>query len=114
MIFAYQTPMCDKAIQQLKDSGLFDNEIFDNDIDAGFCYEIREFSFGGYGYDVPHGVYWSPNKCACFVGYTSEYIRDLCRKDKIKHYKNSVGYQLPVSSLIELRKRYLARKKSNN
>lgn len=110
-MFRHDTEMCKKAIQKLRDTGLFDEEELSNPCEGGFCYEI---AFGVVlpgttlsATTVPHDVYWTSRKASYLIGYTWKHIQHLCRNDKIRCYWFGGAYEIPVDEVIRLRKQYL-------
>lgn len=105
-IFRHDTELCEAAIQKLRDTGLFDEEVLSDPCEGGFCYEIMVGTpFAATS--VPHDVYWTPRKASSLVGYAWKYLQYLCRNDKIRHYWVSGAYEIPVDEIISLRKKYL-------
>lgn len=108
-VYNYDTALCVKAIRQLRETGLFEEGVFDYPSPSNACWEICVDWGTTLMPPVPHDVYWTPNKAAAAVGHTSKYLQHLCKNGKVKCYWYG-GYIIPPASMIELRERFLARK----
>ena len=98
---AWDTAKTEEAYEQLRASGLFNEEELKT---AKTWLEEKAYPFSTFTY-----VGLSPYKTADVVGYAGNYVQTLCKNGEIDCYTDLFGWRtIPVDEIIALKKKRLA------